>query len=104
LRVDAIGISIDSNDGEQSVDIKETHITLRRWGCPDSRWRNPMSRYLAALASAAAVLALVVLTSGAANAGASASAPTKNKNTTTSQQQAKQNYPISEYSSSSRKH
>jgi hypothetical protein len=59
-----------------------------------------MSRYVAAFAGAAAVLALLLPNS--VNAGASASAPSKYKNNQVSQQQAKQNIPITEYSSSSR--
>jgi hypothetical protein len=61
-----------------------------------------MSRYVAAFAGAAAVLALALLLPNGVNAGASASAPSKYKNNQVSQQQAKQNFPITEYSSSSR--
>jgi hypothetical protein len=61
-----------------------------------------MSRYVAASAGAAAVLALALLLPNSVNAGASASAPSKYKNNQVSQQQAKQNFPITEYSSSSR--
>ena len=61
-----------------------------------------MSRYVAAFAGAAAVLALVLLLPNSVNAGASTSAPSKYKNNQVSQQQAKQNFPITEYSSSSR--
>jgi len=63
-----------------------------------------MSRYIAAFAGAAAVFALALMLPNSVNAGASASAPSKYKSNQTSQQQAKQTFPITEYSSSSRKH
>jgi hypothetical protein len=61
-----------------------------------------MFRYLAAIAGAAVFLALALLLPNSVNAGASASAPSKYRNAQASQQQAKQNFPITEYSSSSR--
>jgi hypothetical protein len=61
-----------------------------------------MSRYLAALAGAAAIVALALLLPSSVNAGSSASAPSKYKPNQVSQQQAKQNFPITEYSSASR--
>jgi hypothetical protein len=61
-----------------------------------------MSRSVAAFAGIAAVLALALLLPNHVNAGASSSAPSKYKPNQASQQQAKQNFPISEYSSSSR--
>jgi hypothetical protein len=61
-----------------------------------------MSRYLAAIAGAAVFLALVLLSPNSVNAGSSTSAPSKYRNAQASQQQAKQNFPITEYSSSSR--
>jgi hypothetical protein len=62
-----------------------------------------MCKYLAALAGAAAVLALALAVPNSVHAGASASAPSKYRNAQASQQQAKQNFPITEYSSSNRK-
>ena len=62
-----------------------------------------MSKYLAVLAGAATILALALVVPNGVNAGASASAPSKYKNNQTSQQQAKQSFPITEYSSSNRK-
>jgi hypothetical protein len=64
-----------------------------------------MPKYLAPLTGAAAVLVLALtLPSGASAGGGSASAPSKYRNALVSQQQqqAKQNFPITEYSSSSR--
>ena len=61
-----------------------------------------MSKYVAAFAGAA-VLALALAIPNSVNAGSSTSAPSKYKNSQTSQQQAKQNFPITEYSSSSRR-
>jgi hypothetical protein len=61
-----------------------------------------MSKYLAALAGAAAVLALALALPNSVNAGSSTSAPSKYKINQTNQQQAKQTFPITEYSSSSR--
>jgi hypothetical protein len=61
-----------------------------------------MRKYLVVMAGTLAVLALALTVPTRVDAGASASAPSKN--THTSQQASNQNYPISEYSSSSRKH
>jgi hypothetical protein len=61
-----------------------------------------MSKYPAAFTSAAAILALALAIPNSVNAGSSTSAPSKYKPNQTSQQQAKQNIPITEYSSSSR--
>jgi hypothetical protein len=58
-----------------------------------------MSKYIAAIAGVA-VLALAL--SSSVNAGSSSSAPSKYKNQVASQQQTKQTFPITEYSSSSR--
>jgi len=63
-----------------------------------------MSRYLAAFAGAVAILALALVVPNSVNAGSSTSAPSKYKNNQAGQQQAKQSFPITEYSSSSRKH
>jgi len=68
-----------------------------------------MRKCLVVAAGTLAILALALLVPNRADAGASASAPTKNtasassKNTHLSQSKS-HNYPISEYSSSSRKH
>jgi hypothetical protein len=59
-----------------------------------------MSKTVAALAVAVAILALALLLPNGVNAGSSSSAPSKYRNA--SQQQAKQNFPITEYSSSAR--
>ena len=61
-----------------------------------------MSKYVAAFAGATVVLALALIMPSSVNAGASASAPSKYRNAQASQQQVKQNFPITEYSSSSR--
>jgi hypothetical protein len=61
-----------------------------------------MSRYITAFAGVVAILALALMLPNSVNAGSSSSAPSKYKNAQASQQQAKQNFPITEYSSSSR--
>jgi hypothetical protein len=61
-----------------------------------------MCKYVAAFVGAAAVLALALIVPNSVNAGSSSSAPSKYRNAQASQQQAKQNFPITEYSSSSR--
>ena len=61
-----------------------------------------MSKCVAALAGATAILALALVLPSSVNAGSSSSAPSKYKNNQVSQQQAKQNFPITEYSSASR--
>ena len=60
-----------------------------------------MRKCLVVMAGALAVLALALTAPTRVDAGASASAPTKN---THASQASSKNYPISEYSSSSRKH
>jgi len=61
-----------------------------------------MRKYFVVVAGTLAMLALALLVPNRVDAGASASAPSKN--THASQQASSHNYPISEYSSSSRKH
>jgi hypothetical protein len=61
-----------------------------------------MRKCLVVVAGTLAVLALSLAAPTRVDAGASASAPSKN--THASQQANNNNYPISEYSSSSRKH
>jgi hypothetical protein len=58
-----------------------------------------MRKYLVVMTGALAVLGLMLLAPNRVSAGASASAPTKNTH-----QASSQSYPISEYSSSKRKH
>ncbi len=60
-----------------------------------------MRKSLVVMAGTLAVLALALTLPTRVDAGASASAPSKN---THANQASNQNYPISEYSSSSRKH
>jgi len=59
---------------------------------------RPMRKYFAAAAGGLAILALVLSVANRADAGASASAPSKYSN-----QVSSHNYPITEYSSSSRR-
>ena len=61
-----------------------------------------MVKYSVAFAGAAAIVALVLTLPNTVNAGSSSSAPSKYKANQVSQQQAKQNFPITEYSSSTR--
>jgi len=61
-----------------------------------------MRNYAVVMVGALAMLALALAVPTRVDAGASASAPSKN--THAGQQASNNNYPISEYSSSSRKH
>jgi len=61
-----------------------------------------MRKYAVVMVGALAMLALALAVPTRVDAGASASAPSKN--THAGQQASNNNYPISEYSSSSRKH
>jgi hypothetical protein len=60
---------------------------------------RPMRKYLVVMAGTLAVLGLALLIPNRVDAGASASAPTKNTH-----QASSHNYPVSEYSSSRRRH
>jgi hypothetical protein len=111
LRSRAIRISMRCKDN--------TADKVARWETYKSLFRSPfrpvvwnqmegfqMPKYLAPLAGAAAVLVLALTLPSSVNAGGgSASAPSKYRNSLVSQQQqqqTKQNFPITEYSSSSR--
>jgi hypothetical protein len=64
-----------------------------------------MSKYLAAVAIAAALSAVALMVPNRVNAGASASAPSKyaQANHANQQRADRHNYPITEYSSSGRR-
>jgi hypothetical protein len=93
-----IAASMNWDQHQQCQNAERVVFYRKCSNCLRSQWRKQMKKYLVATA---AVLAAALVMPGGANAGASASTPSNQGN---KQQAARQTYPISEYSSSTRHH